>query len=518
MISARLRLLSAFLAAPLLINAAEAQTYPAPNEVGNCSASQFANCDSSPDQDQLDLPGTGGAQDGNWADLAGGVANRPFVQRLAIVNGGVETVLLENGTTSSALSNNPGSLGVIISPTNLCDLTEDPNDPNNRCYASPNRIQVTLVYRKSVGQVGYNFSFPNDGDQGTSSGTAVPLRSFDGADGITIDADTTVDLTLALNTIGTSLRWTWANGIPTFWGLSSLGEPTATVRIKLKPAVQPSIHYQTQPDASTCTAIPVSECNVSRSNSDWLGASMILSLDQTLNVGMTGALFGTEGAIIGSVDASSDPSTGLPGLTYGVASSHFDYLNLARSATLRAFIPAAGLVQVLGIPSFSSLIGATTSPATVISVQRTDASSTSTNAFEVWDEATHGADGLLVTISGITFSAPQYSVKAKAGTPKVPTVKLARSKYSFTLQGSATGVLKSCKTKPCTVTVYQVPKSAYSPTLTQLAKKAAGIAGGKLKASFSIKKTSTIRDGAKLLVVVTSSKKKVLSSTPITLQ
>lgn len=514
----RLSHLAIFFAATFWVSSAHAQNYPAPDEVGDCSVSQYANCDSSPDQDQLDLPGAGGAQDGNWDDLPGGVANRPFVQRLAIVNGGVETVLLNNGTTSSSLSNTAGSVGVVISPSNLCDSTEDPSDPNNHCYASPNRIQVTLVYRKSVGQVGYNLSFPNDGDQGTLSGNAVPLQNFDGSAPITIDANTTIDLTLALNTLGQSLRWTWLNGIPSFWQLNSLGEQSATLRVKFKPAVQPSIHYQSQPGSSSCTAIPVTNCDVSRSNSDWLGATMVLSLDQTLSSSMTGALFATEGAIIGSVDASTDPTSGLPGLNYGLASSHFNYLNVVRSATLRAFIPAAGLVQVLGYPSFTEGVGSTTTPSTVISAQRTDATSTSTNAFEVWTESARGENGLLVTISGVTFSAPQYRVKSKTGNPKVPTVNFAQNKYSFTLQGSSSGVLKSCKTRPCTVTVYRAPASVYSPTLTQVARKVAGIAGGKLKASFSIRKTTTVTTGTKLLIVVTSSQRKVLASTPVTLQ
>jgi hypothetical protein len=514
----RLTLLSILVAAPFWVSSAEAQTYPAPDEVGNCSLSQYANCDSSPDQDQLDMPGTGGAQDGNWSDLSGGVVNRPFVQRLAVVNGGVETVLLENGTTTSSLSNTAGSIGVVVSPLNLCDSTEDPSDPNNNCYSSPNRIQVTLVYRKSVGQVGYNLSFPNDGNQGTLSGNAVPLQSFDGSTSITIDAETTIDLTLALNTLGQSLRWTWLNGIPSFWRLNSLGGQAATLRLKFKPAVQPSIHYPSQPGSSSCTAIPVTSCDVSRSNSDWLGATMVLSLDETLSSGMTGALFATEGAIIGSVDAATDSTSGLPGLIYGLASSHFDYLNVARSATLRAFVPAAGLVQVLGFPSFTEGVGSGTNPSTVISAQRTDASSTSTNAFQVWNESVHGENGLLVTISGITFSAPQYRVKSKTGTPKVPTVRLARNKYSFTLQGSTSGVLKSCKTKPCTVTVYRAPASVYSPVLTRMSRKVAGVAGNKLTSAFSIKKTSTVTTGTKLLVVVTSSRNKVLTSTPVTLQ
>jgi len=500
------------------ITRAEAQIYPAPNEVGDCSVAQYANCDSGPDQGQLELPGSSGAQNGNWDDLPGGVSARPYVQRLSVINGGVETVLIASGSPSAAMSNTPGSVGVNITPTNLCDSTESPSNPGDNCYATPNRIQVTVVYRKSPGQVGSNLSFPNSGDQGTTSGSAVPLKSFDGSTDITINSDTIIDLTLALNTLGQSLRWTWLNGIPSFWALNNLGDPSATVRVKFKPAVQPSIHYQTTPAASTCTRIPVNECEVSRSSSDWLSATMVMSLDETLSAGMTGSLFGTEGAIIGSVDASTNSTTGLPGLTYGVASSHLDYSGGERSATMRAFIPAAGLVQVLGIPSFSSLIGAATDPASVIGVQRTDASSTSTNAFEVWSESEEGANGLLLTITGITFSAPQYEVKGKSGTPKVPSVRFSRGTYSFTLQGSTTGALGSCKTKPCSVTVYRAPSSIYSSTISLVSRKSATVGRGKLSASFSLKKSSGIKAGTKLLVLVTNSQKRVLASTPVTLR
>lgn len=512
------------LVAPLIVvvagyyQLASAQPYPAANEVGDCSTGQYANCDSSPDQAQLELAGSSGAQNGNWDDLSGGVANRPFVQRLSVLNGGIETVLLQNGTTTSTLSNTPGSVGVIISPTNLCDSTEDPSNPTNNCYSSPNRIQVTLVYRKSIGQVGYNLSYPNDGDMGTLGGSALQLKSFDGSTNVTINENTTIDLTLALNTLGQSLRWTWANGVPLFWAMNDLGTPTATVRIKFRPASQPAIKYDLIAGSSFCTAIPVQECNVDRSHSDWLGASMILSLDETLSEGMTGALFGTEGAIIGSVDLSVDVASGLPGLTYGVASSHLTSLNAERSATLRAFIPAAGLVQVLGIPSFSGTIGRSTRPGAVISAERTDQTATSTNAFEVWNEASNGSDGLLVTISGITFSAPQYQVQSKAGTPRPPSIRATKKNYLLNFRGSASGVLKSCRTKQCTVTVYRAPADPFKSRLSDLARKTASVSKGKFRASFSIKKSSSVKVGTRLLLVITNKQKRVLSSTPVTLQ
>ena len=497
-----------------------AQSNPGPSDVGNCSLNQFANCDSSPDQEQLELPGTSGAQNGNWADLPSGTSARPFVKRLALINDGIETVLLEDGTTLSALSNTPGSVGVVISPFNLCDATEDPSEPGNNCYSSPNRIGISVVYRKSPGQVGSNLSFPNDGDQGTTTGNALPLRSFDGAQTVTLNSSTVIDLTIGLNTLGQSLRWTWANGVPTFWDLETLGTPTATVRIKFRPAIQPALHYPTlPPEASQCTAIPAVQCELTQSNSDWLGAQMILSLDTTLSAAMTGSLFGTEGAIIGSLEASTDPSTGFPNLTYGIASSHNDHTGAIRQGVLRAFIPAAGLVHGLGIPVTRTSSGSLDIPLETVLVTRAEgATNTVVNlqSASVWQAATEGEDGLLMTI-GTTFSAPQFEVRGESGASKTPRVKLSKNLYTFTYKASAKGALGICKSKKCTVAVYRASADINTSTITKIASSAAKVSKGSLSANFSIKKSAKVKSGTRLLVVVTNSKKEKLASLPITL-
>lgn len=485
-----------------------------PTEVGSCSSGMYANCDSSPDQSELEAAGNSGAQDGNWDDLSGGVSSRPYVSRLAIVNGETETVLLSDGTPSSSLSTTPGSVGVLIAPINLCDSTETPAP--NVCYSSPNRIQVNLVYRKSAGQVGYNFSFPNDGSLGTSTGDALPLKSFDGTSSVTVDQNTVVDLTLALNTLGQSLRWTWLNGVPTFWGLTNLGNPTATVRVKFKLAQLPALKWDSVPsEGNFCTAIPVSTCELSQSHSDWLAGSMILSLDQTLDESMTGALFATDGAIIGSVDTAED-SPSVSRLVYGLSSSHLDHTGAVRNAVLRAVIPASVLVQVLGIPSLNDPAAAPTQPSDVLAVERIGTTSSVTKTFERWTSADNGIDGVLMTVSGITFSAPQYRVKSPAGVPKVPKVTLASGKYSFSLSSASGNVAKTCKSKPCSVFVYRTSNDVLSSTLTKVTSKVATKTAKGFSASFSLKKNSTVKKFTKLLAVV-KNKNKVLSSTPILL-
>jgi hypothetical protein len=487
-----------------------------PTEVGNCNNSMYANCDSSPDQAQLELAGTSGAQDGNWDDLSGGVANRPFVTRLSVLNGETETVLISGGTASTTLSNTPGAVGVVITPTNLCDSTET---PGTSCYATPNRIQVTLAYRKQSGQIGYNFSFPNDGSLSTTTGNAVSLLTTDGASPVTINSNTTIDLTLSLNTLGTSLRWTWLNGVPSYWNLASLGSATATVRVKFKLATLPALLWSQLAGSSTCTAIPVSSCELDKSHSDWLAGSMILSLDDTLGVGMTGALFATDGAVIGSVETSSDRGTGLPLLNYGMASSHFDSTGVERSATLRAFIPDATLVQVLGIPSFADRNASPTNATDVIGVARTGSSASVSRTFEEWNTATNGADGLLMTVSGITFSAPQYKVKAKTGTPKVPSVALTNGSYRFTLSATTGLVAKTCRSllQTCTVEVYRAASSKLSSTLARVTSKRATRTSQGFTASFSLPKTGSVKKNTRLILVVKNKSKRVLSSTPLVL-
>lgn len=494
-----------------------AQSNPGPTQVGNCNASQFANCDGSPDQDQLEAVGSSGAQNGNWHDLSGGVSARPFVKRLALINDGIETILLDNGTTSSSLSNVPGSIGVTISPFNLCDSTESPSNPSDNCYSAPNRIGVTVVYRKSSGQVGSNLSFPNDGDQGTTTGNAVTTRTFDGSQAVTLNSSTIIDLTLGLNTLGQSLRWTWANGVPTFWDFESLGQANATVRIKFRPAVQPALHYPTLPQtAFLCTAVPVTSCDLNQSSSDWLGANLVLSLDTTLSESMTGALFATEGAIIGSLDVATDQSTGLPRFTYGISSSHTDYTGTVRVGTLRAFVPVAGLVQGLGLPVTQTSTGEVQIPLSTILVSRTDSATQPTPTITQWRAATEGEDGALISLD-TTFSAPQIRVRGEAGATKSPTVKLSKNKYSFTYKATASGALKDCKSKKCTVTVYRKSSEVLDAKITKVASAVGKTSKDSFSAALLIKKRATVTKGTKLLAVVTNSKKQILSSLPMEL-
>ena len=121
----------------------------------------YYNCDGMPDQSDLEKSNVemgSQSQMGNWYDLEGGLTLRPFVESLAIKNGATITSIVAAGDTTTTLSNSAGKIGVVLTPFNLCDADRLPNpQKTSECYDTPNRIGVTLVYRKGPGQVGSNF-------------------------------------------------------------------------------------------------------------------------------------------------------------------------------------------------------------------------------------------------------------------------------------------------------------------------------------------------------------------------
>ena len=113
--------------------------------------------DGMPNQAQTDRsatdPGNSSGQAG-WADLAGGTAARPYVQSLTVINGGVPTPVVTNGTTTPAAVPD-GTVTTVIAPFNLCKPGQAP--AQGSCYATPNRVGLTVAYAMN-GQAGYNFA------------------------------------------------------------------------------------------------------------------------------------------------------------------------------------------------------------------------------------------------------------------------------------------------------------------------------------------------------------------------
>ena len=528
----------------LLPAAAPAAAAENPNYVddaspwGSCSTTYgYYNCDGMPDQQEMDKSNVEmGNQNmpGNWYDLDGALTLRPFVESLTIQNGATTTSIISSGDTTTTLGSGAGKIGVVLAPFNLCDKDRLPSPQTTNCYATPNRIGVTLVYRKGSGQVGYNFTSPNDGQ---NPGHDVTLTDNEG-NPLTIDADTEVNLKINLNSIGKSLRWTWMNGTPSYWRTTDLGLDTASIEVHAKLASKPIIDSNATYDTHLCTTVPISACAVNRSNSDWLTFEMVFSLDATMSAAMTGALFATEGAIMGSVEVANDPTTNLPILKYAAASSH--YLHTGTSAgdvrygKMHAVIPASALVQQLGVPSFTdgTAVPAAATPSALFTTVREGSCGTGCSdgdtTFTEWTSGVQGTDGVLVDIVGMTFSAPKFKVAPKSGALKAPSAKLSGSTYKITVASGSTSTSTStanglCKKYGCTVKLFKASTSKVSSALTYIGVKTSA-KGSNVNLYFTVTKKTTgstagkVQRGTRYIVVVTRKDTGALvSSAPVVL-
>lgn len=338
--------------------------------------------DGMPDQSSLDSSPNSKSQ-GNWSDLAGGVAGRPYVASLSVTTNGTTTQIVTNGTAATPAPTTAGAITAVIAPYNLCKTGS-----TNNCYATPNRVGITLAYVKQAGQLGHNFSTP--------TATLSPA----------VTATSVFDLTIGLNTVGKKLGWTWMNGTPSFWKTENLGMDNGTARVKFSLSDTPGIDYQDQ-KAQQCTTIPVSVCDAEKSTQDTLGMEMVLSLDTTLNSTFAGALFATNAAVIGSLDVASGET---PSLSYGIAGPHRLSDGTVRKGKFYGVLSDAVLLSQFKIAATETDMTKLLSVARTAESKSTADAGTDTVTWSKWTAADNGTDGRLVTISDISFSAPKFKV------------------------------------------------------------------------------------------------------------
>lgn len=409
-----------------------------------------------PDQSFLDAPST---QFGTWSDLPGGLASRPYVTKLSVFNAGVETKVLENGTASTPVLP-AGTITVAISPTNLCKSGQT---PGNSCYATPNRMGLVVGYQNGLGQLGYSFSNPK-----------VQLLT-------PVNADTEFDITLALNTLGKTLRWTWANGSPTQWSIKDIGTDSALLRIRFKPVLTPVAS-----NSGGCSQVPVMACEYTTASANYLGANLVMSLDTTLDEVFTGALFASTRSWMGSMQTVSTQGGGDTGggdtgggtgsrgvrsaavtvgqgqLSYGVSapltwsdgsSNASSFSAVLSDATLLNFFGATS--DVVGTPEFQDL---------ALNLSRSDGGTQGKPLWTRWSADVQGTDGWLITIPDIKFVAALSTAGVRAAAPKVapatvimktmtkvPTVTVTVSGKTAVVGMRST--VKACKTSVCRMVI-----------------------------------------------------------------
>jgi len=433
-----------------------------------------------PDQSQLDVAST---QNATWVNMTGGVAARPYVTALSVINGGVSTPVITNGTASAETNVPTGRIAVAISPSNLCRTGQSP--AQGVCYSTPNRIGVTVGYQIQPGQLGSDFSVANN--------LLTPVT-----------ADTEFDITLNLNTLGRTLRWSWASGVPTYWNTANLGTDAATVRLRIKPTLTPVVMQGTQQVG--CSQVPVQACSYSQNTHETLSASLTLSLDNTLDEVFTGALFSSTRSYMGSLMVQPGET---PQMTYGVSAPQTWSDGSANAASLSAVLSDASLLNFYGAtPEVAASAEFQTG---ALNLARTDGGTQGAITWTRWSVDVQGIDGWLITIPDIRFVAAvstsgvrafgssvapaTFSVKSK--TSAKVTSKRVGTKAMITLKVSAA----ACAKYSCRVVVSSITSKVGSAS-----KKISALAVGKKSKSVLATVAAKSSKGQRLSVMLQTKK------------
>ena len=365
----------------------------------------------------LDVGVTG--QCGGWNQTTPGVAGRPYVQYLAVTNGGTTTVIIDNTAgVESPLALNGSDVYAVVSPTNSCQPGQAAAD--GVCYAVPNRVTVSLVHETSANNWSYDF---------TTSSSSTP----------SVTSDSVIDLIVGIRSTYSTLRWSWVNGVPNYWSTTTPVSPTAgDAHVKFTPKTMPVM------TSGGCSQIPVSTCDIAQASREVLQPNLLLSMDTTLDVGLAGVLFGTSSAFIGSLETTPIQAGSAPTLTYAAAAPHLNADGTLRTGNFYALLPS-NILTLFGtsVAAFNPAI---------LAVDRTGDAGTFSTAWAPWTAAAgNGTDGQFLTISNISFSAPKFRVtraSALASTTqkgsKAPSVKVGKtvsfaaiaSGYSLKTSGS----------------------------------------------------------------------------------
>jgi hypothetical protein len=364
--------------------------------------------------------------------MTGGVAARPYVTALSVINGGVSTPVITDGTATAETNVPTGRIAVAIAPFNLCRTGQTP--AQGVCYATPNRIGISVGYQTEPGQLGYDFS--------KATNLLTPVT-----------ADTEFDITLNLNTLGKSVRWSWASGVATYWNTSNLGTDGASIRVRLKPTLTPVVMQGTQQVG--CSQVPVQTCPYTQNTHETLSASLVLSLDNSLGEVFTGALFSSTRSYMGSLMVQPGET---PQMTYGVSAPQTWSDGTQNSASMSAVLSDAALLNFYGAtPEMAATPEFQTG---ALNLARTDGGTQGPITWTRWTFDVQGIDGWLVTIPDIRFVAAvstsgvrafgssvapaTFSVKSK--TSQKITTRRSGTKSVLTLKVSASACAKySCR-------------------------------------------------------------------------
>ena len=326
---------------------------------------------------------------------------------------GTTTVVVDN-QTNSVQTPTPAAgtdLYAVVAPQNACKTGQAP--AAGVCYDPPNRVSVYLEHLTGTGWT-ENFT------SSTSTNPAITTSSV-------------VDLIIGFHSAYSSLRWSWVNGVPSYWQNTVANGADGQVEVRFSPRTVPVMT-----GGGGCSQIPVSTCDIAQASEERLQPQVLLSMDTTLDAGLTGALFGTESAFIGSLESSPIVAGQAPTLTYGIAAPHLNADGTARIGNFYALIPSS-ILTLFGtsVDAFDQ---------NILSVDRTNDPGTFTIGWSAWDATTNGTAGQLLTISDISFSAPKFTVNRRSSSSSTATS--GSSGTPNTGKGGGNGKIKLGSTTP----------------------------------------------------------------------
>jgi hypothetical protein len=370
---------------------------------------------------------------GGWGAMEGGVGARPFIKDLSVVSinddFAVDSNVLDNPSNDPNPTRIDGTnVDATVTAINLCRGGQEP--AQGVCYATPNRVQINFGWR--------------DGGQGTGDL---------GADGSipSIDADSEIRVTIGLNTLGQSLRWSYLEGTPTYWKVNNIGQEDATIDLHFKPAMKPW--------GGGCSQIPVNPtCDVTSSDAQYLMGSLLLSLDDTLDPVFTGALFAGEGLFIGSLEANSPQQTetggSQPTMTYGIAAPR-TINGTTNSPSFAAFLSDQTILNYFGAtPEVAATAGFFNAAFAVSSTGAGSGANAPTITPTRWTTDDNGSDGWLISISDISLSTlnvnPSGRIHAAARVVRNPRIQVKNKLRAPSVSATRTGVVVSGSIQGCT--------------------------------------------------------------------
>jgi hypothetical protein len=316
-------------------------------------------------------------QNGGWQSTIPGVLNRPYVKYLGVSNnGGAPVDVIVNTAPPGQATPTPvggTDIYAFVAPVNACTI------PTSRgCYETPNRVSVWIGHENGGGW----------------------SRDLTGSSPV-VTENSTIYLTIGFRASYSTVGWSWANGIPSWWGPAVTSGTGGDIRIQFTPKTMPSSDGM----PATCSTVPITSCDYVPTSADVFQPQLLVSMDNTLGPLFAGSLFATTSSALGSLDvpaASGFATNPDQTMSYQLAGPHTLLGGATRTGGLYAVIPSA-VLSVFGTSS-------TSFDRSRIPVQRTGDAGSGDVTWTPWTVGANGIDAMLLNVTGISFSTPKFVV------------------------------------------------------------------------------------------------------------